>query len=127
MLFRSDRKSTRLNSSHLGISYAVFCLKKKKAHTPGRARPPPHTGRGAPPTGGARAMARAAGPATQAPWSISDLPRFFFFLKDRAPPEFYPLPLPDALPIGNPRKARFAVQKQCRHAESHAKLGFKPR
>src|SRR5205814_9797402 len=31
--FRSpipDRKSTRLNSSHLGISYAVFCLKKKK-------------------------------------------------------------------------------------------------
>src|SRR5258705_451577 len=27
-----DRKSTRLNSSHLGISYAVFCLKKKK-HT----------------------------------------------------------------------------------------------
>src|ERR1022692_4613328 len=30
MLFRSDRKSTRLNSSHLVISYAVFCLKKKK-------------------------------------------------------------------------------------------------
>src|SRR5205814_5885915 len=26
-----DRKSTRLNSSHLGISYAVFCLKKKNA------------------------------------------------------------------------------------------------
>src|SRR5262245_62834224 len=26
----SDRKSTRLNSSHLGISYAVFCLKKKQ-------------------------------------------------------------------------------------------------
>src|SRR5205814_5105559 len=29
-LQRRDRKSTRLNSSHLGISYAVFCLKKKK-------------------------------------------------------------------------------------------------
>src|SRR2546426_12035290 len=28
--FRPDRKSTRLNSSHLVISYAVFCLKKKK-------------------------------------------------------------------------------------------------
>src|SRR5688500_19866353 len=28
---RIDRKSTRLNSSHLVISYAVFCLKKKKA------------------------------------------------------------------------------------------------
>src|SRR5256885_6332130 len=27
-----DRKSTRLNSSHLVISYAVFCLKKKKIH-----------------------------------------------------------------------------------------------
>src|SRR4051812_49979769 len=26
----SDRKSTRLNSSHMSISYAVFCLKKKK-------------------------------------------------------------------------------------------------
>src|SRR5205814_7197139 len=30
---RRDRKSTRLNSSHLGISYAVFCLKKKKINT----------------------------------------------------------------------------------------------
>src|SRR5437899_5848611 len=30
---RADRKSTRLNSSHLGISYAVFCLKKKKKDT----------------------------------------------------------------------------------------------
>src|SRR3989442_3030540 len=28
-----DRKSTRLNSSHVRISYAVFCLKKKKIHT----------------------------------------------------------------------------------------------
>src|SRR2546426_8998322 len=28
-----DRKSTRLNSSHLVISYAVFCLKKKKKYT----------------------------------------------------------------------------------------------
>src|SRR5437870_9265332 len=28
--FPTDRKSTRLNSSHVAISYAVFCLKKKK-------------------------------------------------------------------------------------------------
>src|SRR5207253_8952141 len=40
-----DRKSTRLNSSHVAISYAVFCLKKKKTHdapwpgSPGRSRP----------------------------------------------------------------------------------------
>src|SRR5438876_8411788 len=31
--YRSDRKSTRLNSSHPSISYAVFCLKKKKTKT----------------------------------------------------------------------------------------------
>src|SRR5690625_6368252 len=30
---RGDRKSTRLNSSHVAISYAVFCLKKKKKDT----------------------------------------------------------------------------------------------
>src|SRR5690625_6809199 len=30
---REDRKSTRLNSSHVAISYAVFCLKKKKANS----------------------------------------------------------------------------------------------
>src|ERR1039458_4476458 len=44
-----DRKSTRLNSSHLGISYAVFCLKKKaqqepmdqRLHHPPRRGPPP--------------------------------------------------------------------------------------
>src|SRR3712207_8759849 len=29
---QQDRKSTRLNSSHANISYAVFCLKKKKHH-----------------------------------------------------------------------------------------------
>src|SRR3712207_8739815 len=31
VLFPSDRKSTRLNSSHAHISYAVFCLKKKNS------------------------------------------------------------------------------------------------
>src|SRR3712207_8999661 len=33
---RRDRKSTRLNSSHANISYAVFCLKKKKMMAPQR-------------------------------------------------------------------------------------------
>src|SRR3712207_7396859 len=37
MLGHEDRKSTRLNSSHANISYAVFCLKKKM-------RSPPHVG-----------------------------------------------------------------------------------
>src|SRR5688572_32761551 len=36
-----DRKSTRLNSSHSQISYAVFCLKKKTRNPP--ISPPPHT------------------------------------------------------------------------------------
>src|SRR5437773_7791067 len=38
-MFWIDRKSTRLNSSHITISYAVFCLKKKKK-TPHRPLPP---------------------------------------------------------------------------------------
>src|SRR3712207_7363128 len=33
LLVVGDRKSTRLNSSHANISYAVFCLKKKKPHS----------------------------------------------------------------------------------------------
>src|SRR3712207_7236655 len=33
-LIRTDRKSTRLNSSHANISYAVFCLKKKNCFFP---------------------------------------------------------------------------------------------
>src|SRR3712207_8527835 len=42
----SDRKSTRLNSSHANISYAVFCLKKKNKlhhHTPVSRFITPHT------------------------------------------------------------------------------------
>src|SRR5438270_2358150 len=51
-----DRKSTRLNSSHSQISYAVFCLKKKNPTgtpfaPPGRrARQPPSPGSGVTPT-----------------------------------------------------------------------------
>src|SRR5690625_5916291 len=50
-LFREDRKSTRLNSSHVAISYAVFCLKKKNTRgrtsltptIPTKRRARPHT------------------------------------------------------------------------------------
>src|SRR5256885_10726145 len=56
-----DRKSTRLNSSHLVISYAVFCLKKKKrlsawAYGPSGRRPP---GPPAPELATVRSLARA--------------------------------------------------------------------
>src|SRR2546429_6553399 len=37
-----DRKSTRLNSSHGYISYAVFCLKKKKSHIENECQDYPH-------------------------------------------------------------------------------------
>src|SRR3712207_7673121 len=37
-LHQADRKSTRLNSSHANISYAVFCLKKKKKQITKRKR-----------------------------------------------------------------------------------------
>src|SRR3989442_6209910 len=37
VIFGGDRKSTRLNSSHVRISYAVFCLKKKKQPPPNRS------------------------------------------------------------------------------------------
>src|SRR5205807_9810713 len=44
-LAAGDRKSTRLNSSHLVISYAVFCLKKKRSRCSRRQKPSPHVRR----------------------------------------------------------------------------------
>src|SRR5258708_28152697 len=40
IIFKEDRKSTRLNSSHQIISYAVFCLKKKKNYKQSRHTSP---------------------------------------------------------------------------------------
>src|SRR5438067_10591761 len=45
-----DRKSTRLNSSHVSISYAVFCLKKKKNAAPASRPTLPNSSRGRQPT-----------------------------------------------------------------------------
>src|SRR5215813_636412 len=79
----SDRKSTRLNSSHVRISYAVFCLKKKNhgsltcdesaSEKPRRHDGPESTG-----------VPRG---------------RRFFFFNDTATTEIYTLSLHDALPI----------------------------
>src|SRR5437660_3135083 len=41
LFFVEDRKSTRLNSSHVAISYAVFCLKKKKEDSKDASPRPP--------------------------------------------------------------------------------------
>src|ERR1039458_9370852 len=78
---KSDRKSTRLNSSHLGISYAVFCLKKYidlRLATAGSLATPPllayRAGEHALPTG-----LRGRGPSgfSVAPGCLNRI--FFFF------------------------------------------------
>src|SRR5437667_404264 len=70
---REDRKSTRLNSSHITISYAVFCLKKKKA-------------------------ASATATALRCSPTFPSDP-LYSFLNVAAPPQVYTLSLHDALPI----------------------------
>src|SRR5271163_3314927 len=74
-----DRKSTRLNSSHDQISYAVFCLKKKRADARGAFRQVSH---------GSRKGAQG----------FEDRQVVFFF-NDTATTEIYTLSLHDALPI----------------------------
>src|SRR6266496_741731 len=80
-----DRKSTRLNSSHVEISYAVFCLKKKKtrdaAARPRRAAEPRRRPR--PPRPRAAGLGRRAGRLHGA---VAPVPRLFFFLMIRRPP-----------------------------------------
>src|ERR1035438_5289057 len=79
-----DRKSTRLNSGHLGISYAVFCLKKKN-----RLRYSSQTQRTCS-VGAACIVVQVSKEAPVVP---------FFFFNDTATPEIYPLSLHAALPI----------------------------
>src|SRR3954464_6809167 len=85
MLFRSDRKSTRLNSSHTIISYAVFCLKKKKTSALHLAAPfaplrdPPHPFR-------APAHRRQPLLGAQGPPPLRDRFVLLFFLMIRRPP-----------------------------------------
>src|SRR5882757_8245478 len=91
-----DRKSTRLNSSHANISYAVFCLKKKK-----------NDGRALVKIGIGRKNQRAA--RMNGIWrflvrgSVGDARRHDqhgdFFFSEPATTEIYTLSLHDALPI----------------------------
>src|ERR1022692_2890994 len=87
-----DRKSTRLNSSHLVISYAVFCLKKKTRHAlAARLFRDFHCG---------PARRPHASPHAQDPLHESGtLSGRFFFFNDTATTEIYTLSLHDALPI----------------------------
>src|ERR1039458_7810911 len=96
-----DRKSTRLNSSHLGISYAVFCLKKKKKHVRTTERRLTHI----------KCVYTPVVRLSTLYFALSHDPLvvlcpllrlcvfFFFFFNDTATTEIYTLSLHDALPI----------------------------
>src|SRR3954449_4978633 len=92
-----DRKSTRLNSSHTLISYAVFCLKKKKALKNRSIKKEKQRPRRTASTSVAEAcplvimIARACGGCfNDELMGCCD----FFFFNDTATPEIYPLSLP---------------------------------
>src|SRR6202022_3343928 len=87
-----DRKSTRLNSSHTVISYAVFCLKKKQTN---RFKRPGHKGSGISAQTQLPAPTQDTAAPTLSPPGLLFLYLacpFFFFLKKRGPPESYPFP-----------------------------------
>src|ERR1022692_594599 len=90
--YRIDRKSTRLNSSHLVISYAVFCLKKKNFHIENRLH---------------RLLVvrlRRLGRLLEDQRGLVLLyvqAFFFFFFNDTATTEIYTLSLHDTLPISS--------------------------
>src|SRR3972149_687637 len=94
-----DRKSTRLNSSHSQISYAVFCLKKKQARgasePPPRPRPSRADARGTPLDVVPRAVGLSRGQPPPRP--LSPFPVFFFF-NDPGAPEIPPFPPPGPFP-----------------------------
>src|ERR1022692_1787329 len=97
MLFRSDRKSTRLNSSHLVISYAVFCLKKKKAQQQQPRAPdtvsPLRCARRRLPSPATSCLRGARGSAVRGLQTWPPV-MFFFFLMIRRPPRSTLFPYP---------------------------------
>src|ERR1039457_2413431 len=97
----TDRKSTRLNSSHLVISYAVFCLKKKKLREMSRLGSRADKG-------WARLDSSDAASSTKCRVAVDTIAmelrgvtlfRYLFFFNDTATTEIYTLSLHDALPI----------------------------
>src|ERR1017187_6541573 len=94
---RTDRKSTRLNSSHRCISYAVFCLKKKKLTEWGdqcaRDRAPCDGMADQPPPWCRLLLRLCFGSPTPAP-PATDSIFFFFFLMIRRPPRSPLFPYP---------------------------------
>src|SRR6478672_7569503 len=100
---RPDRKSTRLNSSHDQISYAVFCLKKKKTRT--RCSTCTCVTGSAPPSWPTSSTSSGA-------LCTRGCRGFFFFFNDTATTEIYTLSLHDALPIWAIGTGRNATPEQ---------------
>src|ERR1039458_6172182 len=98
---RRDRKSTRLNSSHLGISYAVFCLKKKKITRQRVTLPvPQNTAQHPQPLRPSLLTCEhGLGFEQRAEGRGYDRGMRIFFFNDTATTEIYTLSLHDALPI----------------------------
>src|SRR5215813_6629669 len=99
--WRTDRKSTRLNSSHVRISYAVFCLKKKKVATQGDFAQQSTTIRSTYPS-----LTGACVTVVVLSYCFNCLATYDksgstvpFFFNDTATTEIYTLSLHDALPI----------------------------
>src|SRR5271165_6489029 len=95
-----DRKSTRLNSSHVKSSYAVFCLKKKKRIPCHRLPLGEHL--------------------LQREPDLLDEHRLLFFFNDTATTEIYTLSLHDALPISAIRQATSSASGSTRPPGSGA-------
>src|ERR1039457_3718787 len=88
-VFCLDRKSTRLNSSHLVISYAVFCLKKNTKRRPAspQRRPAASACAGGRPEGAERTVVRRPPDRRRPSCRCCRLPlSFVFFLMIRRPP-----------------------------------------
>src|ERR1039457_5844072 len=96
-----DRKSTRLNSSHLVISYAVFCLKKKKKKKQQTTRSTNATSARQQHAPDSHHLFVDCEPLMSArtEFILSLFLFFFFFFNDTATTEIYTLSLHDALPI----------------------------
>src|ERR1017187_1583161 len=96
-----DRKSTRLNSSHRCISYAVFCLKKKKKRSRVHGHRVAYRACRSPRCVSTHVACVEQWLCAAAPLHIvpSDSQSVFFFFNDTATTEIYTLSLHDALPI----------------------------
>src|SRR6267378_1079999 len=93
-----DRKSTRLNSSHVEISYAVFCLKKKNASGAGILESISHD-HGVRPQETALVGLQPEAVDAERNHEQQRAAHHLFFFNDTATTEIYTLSLHDALPI----------------------------